>query len=67
MTTFDAINADEAFLCTTSFALLPVGKINGQTLRKEAPGPLTKKIIDGFRERVGLDISDQIISSLAKS
>ncbi len=67
MTTFDAINADEAFLCTTSFALLPVGKINGQTLRKKVPGPLTKKIIDGFSERVGLDISDQIISSSKKS
>ncbi len=66
MTVFDAINADEAFLCTTSFVLLPVGKINGQPLRKSAPGPISKRIIEGFSGRVGLDISEQILRSLQK-
>lgn len=61
MTIFDAVNADEAFLCTTSFAILPVGRINGQTLREAVPGKITSRLIEGFGKRVGMDILEQAL------
>lgn len=37
-------NADEAFLSGTSLPLAPIGKIDNRKL--EAPGPITKKLLD---------------------
>jgi len=61
MTIFEAVNADEAFLCTTSFAILPAGLINGQSLRGAVPGKVTMKLIEGFSKRVGMDILEQAL------
>lgn len=61
MTIFEAVNADEAFLCTTSFAILPAGLINGQSLRGAVPGKVTLKLIEGFSKRVGMDILEQAL------
>lgn len=63
LTLYDAVNADEAFLTTTSFTILPVGLINGQPLRKSVPGPVTSTLIQAFSRRVGLDIVAQVLRS----
>ena len=62
LTPYDAYNADEAFLTTTSYCALPVGKINGNPLQNDPPGPITKQILAAWSERVGMDIVDQAMS-----
>ena len=64
LTPYDAYNADEAFLTTTSYCVLPVGKINGNPLRKDPPGPITNQLLAAWSERVGMDIVDQAMSHL---
>jgi branched-chain amino acid aminotransferase len=66
MTVFDAVNADEAFLSTTSFGILPVGQINGQALRQTVPGPVTSQLLQGLSRRVGMDVVEQVLRSLNK-
>ena len=62
LTPYDAYNADEAFLMTTSYCALPVGKVNGNPLKNEPPGPITKQILAAWSERVGMDVVDQAMS-----
>ena len=64
LTPYDAYNADEAFLTTTSYCALPVGKINGNPLRADTPGPVTKQILAAWSERAGMDIVDQAMSHI---
>lgn len=53
---FDAINADEVFITSTSFCICPVSSVNGATIGDGAvPGPVTKKLIDAYVEFVGCD------------
>lgn len=62
LTPYDAYNADEAFLTTTSYCLLPVGKINGHPLRSDVPGPVSRQLLAAWSEKVGLDIVGQAMS-----
>ena len=53
---FDAINADEVFITSTSFCICPVSSVNGATIGDgSVPGPVTKKLIDAYVEFVGCD------------
>ena len=53
---FDAVNADEVFITSTSFCICPVSSVNGATIGDGAvPGPVTKKLIDAYVEFVGCD------------
>ncbi len=56
---YDAYTADEAFLTTTSYCVLPVGRIDNRPLAQKAPGPITKRLWAAWSEMVGLDIVDQ--------
>ncbi|MBM3320235.1 MAG: aminotransferase class IV [Candidatus Eisenbacteria bacterium] len=47
--------ADEAFLTATSAEVLPIGRVNGASLRLPAPGPVTRRLglaFARFRRRV---------------
>jgi len=57
---YDAVNADEAWLPTTPYCLGPVVKINGQPIRDGRPGPLWRKILTRWSERVEKDIYNEI-------
>jgi len=63
-TPYDAYNAEEAFLASTSPTILPVQSINGIRPTKEIPGPITKRLIQGWNKMVGLDIVEQALSHL---
>ncbi len=63
-TPYDAYNAEEAFLASTSPTILPVQSINGVRPTKETPGPITKRLIQGWNKMVGLDIVEQALGHL---
>ena len=63
---FNVINADEAFLSSTPFCLMPVTKINGVTIADGQPGPVLKKLQMAWSERVGIDVVDQIRTVAAR-
>ena len=59
----DAINADEAWLCTTPYFLAPAVKINGLPIGSGQPGPVWRRMIDAFGAEVGVDVVRQILES----
>jgi branched-chain amino acid aminotransferase len=52
----DAVRAEEAWLTSTPYCLLPVTKIDGIA----KPGPLFRRFITAWSELVGLDIERQV-------
>ena len=62
---FDAYNADEAFITSTSFCICPVRSINGRnTGCADIPGPVTRRLIDAYVELVEFDWYGQYLSRL---
>ncbi len=59
---FDAYNADEAFLSSTSLCICPVQSINGRRFgHGSVPGPLTKALSDAYVKSVGFDFVRQYL------
>ena len=56
ITLFDAYNAQEAFLTSTSYSVMPVSRINSRPLGDVIPGPVTQALIQAFGDLVGVDI-----------
>lgn len=63
---YSVMNADEAFLSSTPFCLLPVTKINGSAIGTGTPGPILGKLQAAWSERVGVDIPGQIRTVAAR-
>ena len=62
---FDAYNAEEAFITSTSFCICPVKSINGRGLDAGGvPGPITRRLIDAYIDMVGFDWYAQYTSRL---
>lgn len=62
---FDAITADELFITSTSLCLCPARSVNGQPVgTADLPGPVTKRLMDGFASRVGFDYVGQYLAHL---
>jgi branched-chain amino acid aminotransferase len=57
----DVMNADEAFLTSTPFCVMPVTKINGSPIANGGPGPTFRRLIDAWSKEVGLNIMGQFI------
>lgn len=66
-TPYDLYNAQEAFLASTSPTFVPVKTVNGVTIGKGAPGPVTLRLIAAWNKMVGIDIVAQALSHLAKA
>jgi branched-chain amino acid aminotransferase len=64
--TYHAVNADEAFLTSTPYCLMPVTKINGLSIGDGKPGPIFRRLLDAWSELVGLDIERQIIEGASE-
>lgn len=64
-TPYDAYNAEEAFLASTSPTILPVQSINGVRPTREAPGPVTRRLIRAWSDMVGVDIVVQALNHLS--
>lgn len=59
---YDVITADEAFMTGTPFCMLPVTGINDVPIGDGKTGRITKKLLSGWGENVGVDIVEQIKS-----
>ena len=57
---YDVYTADEAFLCSTPYCILPVGKVDGRQIGDSVPGNITNQLLAAWSEKVGLDIVDQL-------
>jgi branched-subunit amino acid aminotransferase/4-amino-4-deoxychorismate lyase len=53
------MNADEAFLSSTPYCLMPVTKINGVRIGDGRPGPVYWRLLEVWSEAVGVDIAGQ--------
>jgi branched-chain amino acid aminotransferase len=51
----DLFGADEAFLTSTTRELVPIVTVDDQTIGTGKPGPITRKLLDGFRKRALAD------------
>ncbi len=58
---FSVINADEAFLASTPYCLLPVTKINGLPIADGRPGPIFHRLLTAWSRDVGVDIEKQVL------
>jgi branched-subunit amino acid aminotransferase/4-amino-4-deoxychorismate lyase len=58
--TYDAINADEAWLPSTPYCLAPVTRINGEAIGDGRPGPVWRRILDRWSEIAGKDIYEEV-------
>ena len=50
LTRHDLFNAEEVFLTGTAAEIVPVVKIDGRVIGRGTPGPITKKLQQGFRQ-----------------
>src|SRR5262249_18020649 len=60
----DIIKADEAFLSSTGFCLMPVTKINNLPISDGKPGPVFRQLLRAWSQSVGLDIETQIMGKV---
>jgi branched-chain amino acid aminotransferase len=60
---FNALNADEAFLSSTPFCLMPVTRINGVPVGDAEPGPVYRQLLEVWGKEVGLDIERQTVEA----
>jgi branched-chain amino acid aminotransferase len=56
---YDVYTADEAFLTTTTYCILPVARLNGAPIGGKAPGPVTRRLTEAWSRMVGVDIVAQ--------
>jgi len=62
---YDAYTADECFLTSTSLCICGVRRLNGRTFAAEqVPGPITRRLIDAYKELVGCDFVAQYLQRL---
>jgi branched-chain amino acid aminotransferase len=47
----DLLGADEAFFTSTTRELVPIVKVDDQTIGAGKPGPVTHALLDGFRQK----------------
>ena len=60
---YDAYNADEAFLTSTSLCICPVTKLNGVAIGPEGQvwGPVTQRLADAYQRLVDYDFVGQYL------
>lgn len=61
---YDVYTADEAFFTSTPYSMMPATKFNGLPVGDGKVGPVTKRLLQGWSERVGLDIVEQGLRQL---
>ena len=58
-------DADEAFVSSTRYCLLPVASINGYPLGDSVPGPMTESLLSRWKELVGIDFVRRALDTLS--
>jgi branched-subunit amino acid aminotransferase/4-amino-4-deoxychorismate lyase len=57
---YDVLTADEAFLTSTPYCVMPVTRVNGVPVGGGRVGPMCRQLLAAWSEVVGLDIEAQI-------
>ena len=65
-TPFDLWNCDELFLTSTSPCIYGVTHLNGRKVGSAFPGPITRRLTDGWKEVAGLDFVAQALKMGAR-
>jgi branched-chain amino acid aminotransferase len=55
----DLAAADEVLLSSTPFCMLPVTRFNGRAIGEGRPGPVFRKLLEAWTERMGVDPAGQ--------
>lgn len=63
LTAYDLYQAEEAFLTSSTYCIMPVATVNGQPIGMTAPGRLTNKLTQLWSEKVGLDFVAQAMGN----
>ena len=58
---YDVYTADEAFFTSTPYCIMPATKFNGLPVDDGQVGPITRRLLEAWSERVGVDIVQQAI------
>lgn len=56
---YDLYTADEAFLASTSYCVLPMTQVDRREIGDGKPGPVTQQLLAAWSEAVGIGIIDQ--------
>ena len=48
----DLLGADEAFLTSTTREIVPIVRVDDASIGTGHPGPVTRALLDGYRQRV---------------
>ncbi len=59
ITLASAFQAEEAFVTSTTYCVLPVTRLNRRAIGVGTPGPVTRKLLQRWSDHVGLDIIQQ--------
>ncbi len=57
-------DADEAFVSSTRYCMLPVATLNGYRVGRSTPGSVTNRLTSAWKEMVGVDFVQQALRSL---
>jgi branched-chain amino acid aminotransferase len=63
MQAYHGTTADEAFVTSTPYSMLPVTRFNGRPVGDGRPGPVTARLLGAWSDLVGVDIAEQAISA----
>ena len=63
---YDLATADEMFMTSTPYSIMPATKFNGMPIADGKVGSVTKRLINGWSDRVGVDIIKQAEDQLHK-
>jgi branched-chain amino acid aminotransferase len=63
-TPYDVYNADEAFLTTNSFGILPIRSLNGLPIGNGSVGPMTRRLMAAWAELTECDFVAQAMNHL---
>ena len=64
MDLYDAYTADEVFITSTSFCIVPVSTFNGAEIGAGVPGPVTDRLQKAYSGMVGVDFVGQYLARL---
>jgi branched-chain amino acid aminotransferase len=61
---YDAYNADEAFLTSTSLCICPIASVNGARIGSAVPGAVTRQLTEAYCRFVDFDFVGQYLKRL---
>ena len=62
---YDAYNADEAFLTSTSLCICPIASVNGAKIGNAVPGAVTRQLTEAYCRFVDFDFVGQYLKRLS--